>query len=372
MEMEAGFLDEFKALEDPRIERKKLHPMEEILFATICGVLCGSESWEALEIFGQVKIDFLREYFPYEHGCASDDTFRRFFRALAPDSFQECFVAWMKRFQIELSKGVIALDGKTSRRTFDGDGNPLHLVSAFASEARMVLAQQKVPTKSNEITALKEILNWLDLRGSVVTIDAMGCQTEIANQIVENGGDYVLALKGNQGTLQEDVKTFFEVELKQSTPKLETFSCTEKGHGRIESRTCHVSMDVEWLTERHPHWSTITGIACIQSERILKDKTTHETRWYITSKASSAETILHNVRSHWSVENSLHWVLDMTFGDDQSRIRKDNSPLNMAIIKHIALNICRQNKAKRQSVKQLRMVAGWNDQTLHTLVKAGF
>jgi len=372
MKIEDGFLDEFESMEDPRIERCKLHPMQEILFLTICGVLCGCESWEDFEVFGESKLDFLKEYLPYKNGIPSDDTLRRFYRALNPKKFQECFVGWMKRFQIQTSQGVIAIDGKTSRRTHDGSQQALHLVSAFASEARLVLAQQKVLDHSNEITAIPEILNWLEIRGSLVSIDAMGCQTDIAEKIRIQGGDYLLGLKGNQGTLLEDVREFFESELASADPVHAIHSTQEvdKGHGRLEKRKCSVCSEIEWLKERHPRWKDLAAIVRVEAERTLGAGTSRDIRYYLTSRCSGPGEMLAATRSHWSVENSLHWVLDMSFGDDYCRIRKEHAPLNMAIIKHIAVNMIRNSKAKskRMSVRRLRKKAGWDHDLLRLLI----
>lgn len=372
MKVEEGFLDEFESLEDPRIERCKLHPMQEILFLTICGVLCGCESWEDLETFGESKQDFLREYLPYANGSPSDDTLRRFYRALHPKQFQECFVSWMKRFQIETSQGVIAIDGKTSRRTHDGEKKALHLVSAFASEARLVLAQQKVSDHSNEITAIPEILKWLEIRGSLVSIDAMGCQTEIAEKIREQGGDYLFGLKGNQGTLLEDVREFFESELASREPmySIHTVEEADKGHGRLENRKCSVCSEIEWLKERHPRWKDLAAIVRVEAQRSVGATRSQDVRYYISSRCSEPGAMLAATRSHWSVENSLHWVLDMSFGDDYCRIRKEHAPLNMAIVKHIAVNMIRncEAKSKRMSVRRLRKKAGWDHDLLRLLI----
>jgi len=372
IKIEEGFLDYFSELEDPRVERTRLYPIGEILFLTLCGMLCGCESWEDMEDFGETKIDFLRGYFEYKNGTPSDDTLRRFFRALDTQCFQACFVKWVKSLEIETKAGVIALDGKSSRRTFDGDQKPLHVVSAFASESRLVLGQEKVPDKSNEITALKSMVEWLDMKGCMVTIDAMGCQTEIADKIVEKEGDYLFGLKGNQGTLHDDVKLFFESKHLNPESKVdfETTTKIEKGHGRIETRTCSVCTQVDWLTKRHPRWKSISAIVQIQSKRDLGNRVTQDTRYFITSRATGAKAILSASRSHWAIENSLHWVLDMSFGDDQSRIRKDNAPMNMAILKHITLNMIRQAKSKssRTSIRRMRKIAGWDDAILTEII----
>lgn len=370
MEADKGFLDYFNELEDPRIERCKLYPMEEILLLALCGMICGSEGFDDLELFGETKLEFLRRYLPYAKGTPSDDTIRRFFRALDYKRFQSCFVAWVNSLSVELGAGVIAIDGKTSRHSFDGEKKALHVISAFASEARLVLAQEKVSEKSNEITAIPELLRWLDLRGALVSIDAMGCQTEIAHQIKELGGDYLLALKGNQSSLHEDVKIYFEAELKKEHPNIaiERHETIDKGHGRIDTRQCFSTGQIDWLKQRHPQWLSLNSIICIRSTRELKNKVTLEYRYYLSSMPCNAVKALAATRSHWAVENSLHWVLDMSFGDDQSRIRKDNAPMNMAIVKHATLNLINKFKPPRQTIKRLRKLAGWDDNVLSSII----
>lgn len=367
MEIGEGFLDYFEGLEDPRIERCKLYPMEELLFLSLCGMICGCEGFDDLEGFGETKLEFLRQYLPYKNGSPSDDTLRRFFRALNPKQFQECFAAWVNSFCGSLKDKVIAIDGKTSRHSFDGEAKPLHLISAFATEARLVLAQEKVSEKSNEITAIPELLRWLDLKGAVISIDAMGCQKEIAAQIAEEG-DYLLGLKGNQLGMHQDVKLYFESELVKRENALASFQTIEKGHGRIETRECFCSDTIEWLQERQPGWQKLQTIVCIRSTRQIQENTSTECRYYLSSLPCDPQRILAATRSHWAIENSLHWVLDMTFGDDQSRIRKDNAPMNMAIIKHITLNMINKIKKKRQSVRRLRLMASWDNNVLASIV----
>lgn len=364
-----GFLDFFSDLEDPRVERCKLHPLGEILLLTVCGVIAGCEGWDDLEDFGESKLEFLRQYLPYEHGIPSGDTLRRFFRAIDPKEFQSRFIEWVKSLQESVLPGrVIAFDGKTSRHSFDGEKAALHLVSAFASEARLVLGQQKVSEKSNEITAIPELLKWLDVRGAIVTIDAMGCQKHIAEQIVNQGGDYVLGLKGNQGNLHDDVKIFFESEIKLKGIEQRLYEALDKGHGRIEKRVCIATDNIDWLKERHSGWSTLKSIICIKSERKVGQETTSENRYYVSSLSAEPEKLLHAIRQHWGIENSLHWVLDMSFGDDQSRIRKDHAPNNLAVIRHCALNMIQQIKTKRQTIKRLRKMAGWDDSVLKSIL----
>jgi predicted transposase YbfD/YdcC len=261
----------------------------------------------------------------------------------------------------------VVLGGGTSRHSFDGAGKALHLVSAFASEARLILGQIAVDSKSNEITAIPELLKWLDVRGAIVTIDAMGCQVDIAAQIQEQGGDYVFSLKGNQGTLFEDVRTFFEKPPQHVVlPRCET---VDAEHGRIETRRCSISNDIGWLRARHPHWKGLNSIVQIESTREIGEKIEKENRYYISSLETTPGHMLAAIRSHWAIENTLHWVLDMSFGDDQCRIRKDNAPANMAIIRHCALNMIQQTKTKRQSVKRMRKKAGWDNDTLEAILR---
>jgi predicted transposase YbfD/YdcC len=363
---EISFLDFFQDLEDPRIDRKKLYSMEEILLTTLCAVIAGAEGWQDVEAFGLAKECFLKKYLPFENGIPSDDTFRRFFRAIDPKNFQNKFIAWVESLGI-IDKNIIAIDGKTSRRSFDNDKKPLHLISAFASEARIVLAQKKVDTKTNEITEIPQLLSWLDLRKSIVTIDAMGCQKEIANQIIEQGGDYVLALKGNQGQLSEDVRTYFEDKDIVKNKTVKSFQTIEKGHGRIETRRCLITEDIYWL-ESFKNWKGLQSIVMVESTREEKDTKTIETRYYISSLKADPEKMLRTIRSHWGIENGLHWILDMSFGEDQSRIRKGNAPENMAVMRHCALNMLQKYKGKRQSIKGLRKLAGWKDEVLEGIL----
>ena len=374
MEVEKmDFLDIFGQLDDPRIDRRKLHPMPEILLLTLCAVICGAESWDDIEMFGKSKLVFLRQYLPYEHGIPSDDTVRRFFRAIDTTQFQRLFVEWVRTWlSPEVAGNVVAIDGKTLRGSYDSGQSPIHLVSAFASEAGIVLGQVKTSEKSNEITAIPELLEWLDVRGAIVTIDAMGCQKAIAEKIIDKGGDYLLALKGNQSSLHEDVRLHFEQPAPTSLIRMTRAETVDKGHGRIEIRQCRLSTDIDWLRARHPEWKNMSGIVAIDSERLIGDTTAQETRYFISSSQAPAPQILAAVRLHWGIENQLHWVLDMSFGEDQSRIRKDNAPTNVAIIRHAALNMIRQAKKKRMSIKRMRKAAGWDDSVLTDILAQVF
>ncbi len=359
------FLDYFEELEDPRSKINLHHRINEILFLTLCAIICGAEGWDDIELFGKSKESLLKEFFPDKYGIPSDDTLRRFFRALDPGKFQSCFMQWMQSLGIDTKEKVICLDGKTSRRSYDNDKKALHTVSAFAAETRLVLGQKKTDEKSNEITAIPELLELLDIEGSIVTIDAMGTQKKIAKKIQDKGADYILALKGNQGTLNEDVRLFFE-----KTTLLEqvcSYEHVDGGHGRIDSRKCTVTDDIAWLQKLHD-WPGLQSIIRVESSTKKKGKTSYETRYYISSLRANPKKIAHAIRSHWAIENSLHWVLDVSFEDDQSRIRKGNAPQNMMTVKHIALNMLRTVQKKRQSIKGLRKKAGWNDSVLKSIL----
>jgi predicted transposase YbfD/YdcC len=366
-----GFLDIFGKLEDPRREQGKLHPMPEILFLTLCSVICGAESWIDMEDFGYAKLDFLRRYLPYKNGVPSDDTFRRFYRAIDTEQFQRLFVEWIRVWlSPDVADKVIAIDGKTLRGSRDGNNSTIHIVSAFASEAGIVLGQTKTQEKSNEITAIPELLDWIDVRGAIVTIDAMGCQKSITQKIVDKGGDYLISLKGNQGNLHKDVKMNFEKPTAAAFFQMtSTETEAEKGHGRIEVRRCKVSTDIDWLRTRHPEWAELNSIVAVESERHVGEKVSIETRYFISSSTTTPERLLSAVRQHWGIENQLHWVLDVSFGEDSSRIRKDNAPTNIAIIRHAALNMMRTAKKtnvanKRKSIRLMRKSAGWRDDVL--------
>jgi len=374
MTPEVGFLDYFKNLPDHRIERRKLYPVEEILLLTFCGIISGCDSWEDIEIFGKTKLTELREYLPFQFGTPSDDTLRRFFRVLDSNVFEEAFMSWVRSFQLNFSNKVIAIDGKTSKGSADGAQRAIHMVSAFASELGISLGQVKTKEKSNEITAIPELLKLLDIKGSIVTIDAMGCQHKIASAIRDKEADYLLSLKGNQGSLHDDIIELFDKPPKDLT--FETHEDVDKGHGRIEIRSSKVTTDIDWVRKMHPKWKDLNSIIEIESTRIIKDETTVEKRYYISSLKSSAAEILNATRSHWGIENSLHWVLDVSFNDDDSKVKKGNAPQNMTIVKKTALNLMRIVKRdptyKRLSLKRMRKLSGWDNSFLQLVLGAKF
>ena len=376
-EVSATFEEHFKDLIDPRIDRKKLYPLIEILFVVLSGSVCGAESWRDFASFGEEKLDFLKEYYAFENGIPSKNTFARVFEALDTSVFKTCFIEWVNSLQSIVNE-VIAVDAKTLCNSADKikGSSPIHMVSAFATEARLVLAQQSVDEKSNEITAIPKLLKLLDLKGHIVTIDAMGTQKSIAKQIIEQGGDYVLALKGNQGTLNEDVRLFLETELSKSKSNAITsvHEDIDKGHGRIEIRKCFASDKIDWLAQK-AQWTGIKSIVMIEEIQESKGKLSVERRFFISSLDANAKKLSHAIRSHWQVENSLHWVLDVVFSEDQSTTRKGNAAENMALVRHSSLNLlnnAKKNKFKNVGIKGLRKKAAWGNQTLHTILMQGF
>jgi len=371
-----GFEGCFSNLKDPRISRKKLYPLVEVLFVVLCGAICGAESWRDYVLFGKEKLDFLREHFPFENGIPSKNTFARVFGSLDPECFKACFMDWVKGLQTALN-GIIAIDGKTLRGSFDtaSSSAAIHMVSAFATEARLVLAQQKVADKSNEITAIPKLLDLLCLKGQIVTIDAMGCQTAIAEKIIDKGGDYVFALKGNQGTLSQDVELFLttEVAKKASSALSDRYEHVDCDHGRIETRKCFISGEVDWLIQKEK-WKGLKSIAMIEERREVGEKVSLERRFFISSLPADAKKLATAVRAHWGVENCLHWTLDLVFNEDASRIRKDYAPENMALVRHIVLNMLNKAKVafKDVGIKALRKKAGWGNETLRFILAQNF
>ena len=365
------FLDYFKDLPDPRQRGKVLYPLDEVLLLCLLAVLAGSEAITDIARFGEKKLDLLRRFRPFRDGTPAHDHLGDILATLDAEKFQQCFVAWVAALT-GAPADVIAIDGKTSRRSYQKKGakEPIHMVSAFAARQRLVLGQVKVAEKSNEIVAIPKLLDMLAIEGAIVTIDAMGCQREVAKKIIHKKADYLLALKGNQGTLREDVD-IFAAEQKASGFKDATVSRHETvdgDHGRIETRTYTAIHDVAWLQERHD-WPGLKGVVMVESTREIGDKIERETRFYITSLAWLASQLGPVVRSHWAVENSLHWVMDMTFRDDECRVRTDHAPANFTTIKHMALNLIRKAPGK-DSFRLKRKVAAWDDEFLASLIAA--
>lgn len=362
-----ALLQHFASLDDPRVERTKLHPLVNILTIAICAVICGAESWDEIAAFGEARADWFGSFLDLPHGIPSHDTFNRVFAALDPTQFEACFLAWVRTAQAMRPAQVIAVDGKTVRRSHDrGRGKAaIQLVSAWAAEQRLVLAQLKVDEQGNEITAVPEVLRVLELGGCLVTLDAMGCQRAIAEQVLAQGGDYVLALKDNQPSLAADVQECFAQAHAAHFAGVQhdAHTAVDKGHGRLEVRRRWVITDPDvlaWLQAAHA-WPGLAAIGMVQSERRLADTTTVGIRYYLLSRPLAAQALGEAVRSHWGIENQVHWVLDMSFGEDQSRIRRGLAAENAARLRRIALNVLRQHPWKRYSIKARRLIAGWND-----------
>ncbi len=365
------FLDYFKDLPDPRQRGKVIYPLDEVLLFCLLAVLGGAETFVDIALFGEKKIGLLRRFRPFRDGTPSHDHLGDIFATLDAVQFQRCFVAWVAALT-GAPADVIAIDGKTLRRSYQKKGAkaPIHMVSAFAARQRLVLGQVKVADKSNEIVAIPALLAMMAIEGAIVTIDAMGCQREIARQILDQKADYVLALKGNQGTLREDVEVFAAEQKANGfkDTKVSRHQTVDGDHGRIETRTYTAIHDVAWLQERHD-WPGLQGVVMVESSREIGDKIERETRFYITSLTWLAIQLGPVIRSHWAVENSLHWVMDMIFRDDECRIRTDHAPANFTTLRHIALNLIRKAPGK-DSLRLKRKVAAWDDDFLASLIAA--
>ena len=363
------FLNHFKDLPDPRQLGKVIYPLDEVLLLCLLAVLAGAEAFVDIARFGEKKIDLLRRFRSFRDGTPSHDQLGDIFATLDADKFQRCFVSWVASLTGAAAE-VIAVDGKTVRRSYQKKGAkaPIHMVSAFAARQRLVLGQVKVAEKSNEIVAIPALLGMLVIEGAIVSIDAMGCQRHIAEQIVDKKADYVLALKGNQGTLREDVELFAAEQ--QANGFKDTHVSRDQtvdgDHGRIETRTYTVFHDVDWLQERHD-WPGLKAVVMVESTRELVDKVERETRFYLTSLVWLAHQIGPVIRSHWAIENSLHWVMDMIFRDDECRVRTNHAPANFTAIKHMAHNLIRRAKG-RESFRLKRKIAAWDDDFIASLI----
>jgi predicted transposase YbfD/YdcC len=366
-----ALLDHFSALEDPRQAAKVLYPLPEIVLLLLCATLAGADDFVEMQLWGDQNLGFLRRLRPYAHGIPSHDTLGEVIRAIDPELFRGCFTSWVEGLR-EDEPDIIAIDGKTSRRTQARrkGREPLHLVSAWASRQQLVLGQEAVSGKSNEITAIPRLLQRLELTGALVTIDAIGTQSGIAETILQRGGDYLLALKGNRPATLAEVEAFFAEPPAGTLDRHET---TDGDHGRIKVRRHAVGHDVGWLfsDRRYPHEIAFPGLAMIgmvESETERNGTTTSERRYYLSSAKLDAATFARAVRAHWGIENRLHWVLDVVFHDDLARLRTGYGPENMAVVKHIAMNLVRRAKP-RTSLKNRRKLAGWNLDYLHDLLR---
>lgn len=362
----------FEALPDPRIKRKQLHDFQDVIMIVLCGVIAGCDEWTTIQEYATTKLDFLKTFLKLPNGIPSHDTFGDIFAKIDPRQFEDCFLAWTLSV-CELTQGeIISIDGKKLRGSYDklNKKAAIHMVSAWANQNRLVLGQVKVDDKSNEITAIPRLINVLVLKGCIVTIDAMGCQTEIARQIVAAEADYVLALKGNQESLQQQVKASFKYQL-----PTHTYTELSGDHGRVEKRTYSVLTDLNWV-ENRSSWAGLATLIRVESAVMekLSQTTSSETRYYISSlqvwdKEKDTELIARAVRGHWGIEASLHWSLDVSFNEDKCRVRKGYADQNLSAVRKIALNLLRAEPTVKRGIKTKRMKAGWDDAYLKAVLQ---
>ena len=348
-------LHHFATLKDPRIERTKRHDLLDIIVIALCGIICGADSWVEIAEFGQAKEAWLKQVLTLPHGIPSHDTFGRVFALLDPVAFHQCFLNWIHAVQQATHGDIVAIDGKTLRRSFDhaSGQHPLHLVSAWACKNRLVLGQLKTADHSNEITAIPHLLQLLDLAGCTVTIDALGTQKQIARAITTADADYVLALKGNHETAFDEVRTFLD-DWATTHPASQT---TEKDHGRVEIRRAWLSGEIAWFQDK-PVWPGLTSVGMVEAQRHIKSQIQTQRRSDLSSlPAQDVPRFADAVRAHWNIENALHWTLDVCFGEDQSRVRQQHAPENLAILRRMALNLLKRETSRKGGVKVRRLRA---------------
>ena len=367
-----SLIEHFQDLPDPRVERTKDHDLIDLVVIAVCTLLCAGESFNDMEDFGKAKRDWFKTFLNLRNGIPSHDTFNRLFAALDPKEFLDCFLRWTQSLRQAVPQEVVALDGKALRRALNADQSVKYVVSAWAESNGLVLGQLKVSDKSNEITALPELLRVLELAGCIVTVDAMGCQKKIAKEIKEADADYVLALKGNHETVHEEVKTFLDdavAETSQPRPigakpskaaaTLAVLKTVEKDHGRLETRRYYQSAELDWFADR-AKWEGLQSVGMVEAIREISGQRTVERRYYLTSLPMGVEMFAQAVRGHWGVENKLHWVLDVCFREDQSRARTGYAAENLATLRRLALNLLRREKTKKRGIKGKQLNAGWD------------
>ncbi|MEH1973083.1 MAG: ISAs1 family transposase [Nostoc sp.] len=365
--------DHFKDLEDKRVERTKKHKLIDIVTIAICAVICGADSWVLMEAYGKIKQEWLKEFLELPNGIPSHDTFARGFAIIEPQQFQNSFLNWIKSINKITSGEVIAIDGKTLRHSYDKgkDKGAIHMVSAWATNNRLVLGQCKVEEKSNEITAIPELIKVLDIAGCLVTIDAMGCQKEIVKAIVEKSGEYIISLKKNQSKLHNNVEEIFKTAIAKGFEgfKYSEFHTNEDKHGREEIRHYLMLSDIEEKIDPDKKWVNLQSVGMVEYIRKVNGKTKVETRYYISSLTNDAKLLGESVRSHWGIENSLHWILDVAFREDDCRIRKDNAPQNFAVLRHIAVNALGKEKSKKLGIKSKQFCAALDNEYLNMILE---
>lgn len=367
-----SLIEEFKTIADPRVDRTKDHDLVDILVIAVCALLCAAESFNDMEDFGKAKQEWFKTFLNLRNGIPSHDTFNRVFAALNPKQFLECFLRWTQSLRQAVAQEIVALDGKALRRAINRKQSPKYVVSAWAESNNLVLGQMKVDDKSNEITAIPELLRVLELAGCIVTVDAMGCQKKIAKEIIEADADYVMALKGNQETVHQEVKSFLDATLEQkkaarpkgaAVPKaiarLQEFQTVEKDHGRIETRRYYQSDELEWFADR-AKWEGLRTVGMVESIRQVDGQTTVERRYYLSSLNLEVQTFARAVRGHWSVENKLHWVMDVCMGEDRSRARTGHAAENLATLRRLALNLLKRDKTRKRGIRGKQLNASWD------------
>lgn len=374
--IETSISQAFCDLSDPRVNRTKRHPLTNIITISICAIICGCDDFCSIEEYGKSKQEWFEEFLDMPHGIPSHDTFSDVLNRLDSKEFSRAFTNWVAKLG-DLKDDIVAIDGKVMRRTLDrAKGNAAtHLVSAWSVKNNLCFGQVKVSDKSNEITAIPALLKLLDIKGATITTDAMGCQFEIANQIVEKEADFVLALKGNQGEFHDDIKAYLNNKISNdfSDTEYNYFKSVDGDHGRIEQREVWITHGIEWLIKRHPRWQAVKSIIVINSLREKSEKISKEKRYFISSHTGkTAEFMAYAIRAHWAVENRLHWQLDVSFNEDQSRLRRGNGAENMALMNKIALNLLKNEKTVKVGVKNKRLKSGWDNAYMMKVLTIGF
>ena len=361
---EISIISILRKIPDPRVERTRLHKLEDLLVISICAMLCGAESFEEMAVFGQAKSDWFESFLELPHGIPSHDTFNRVFAALDPEKFLEAFMQWTQGMRQAARREIVAMDGKALRRALNRGENPKVVVSAWAVSNGLVLGQRKVDEKSNEIKAVPELLRVLELSGCIVTLDAMGCQKQIAREIKEADADYVLALKGNQGTAHQEIKSYLDEAIAAGRPELSAWETVEKGHGRIETRRYWQSGNLAWFADKEC-WEGLRSVGVVEAVREINGVASTERRYYLSSLPVEVKEFAKAVRDHWGIENQLHWRLDVLFGEDQSRARSGYAAENLAALRRWALNLLKADKLKaKNSIKGRKKAAGWDNRYL--------
>jgi predicted transposase YbfD/YdcC len=368
----ASLVAHLRQVPDPRVERRKEHQLVDILVIAVCTLLCAGETFNDMEDFGKAKYDWFKTFLDLRHGIPSHDTFNRVFAALDPKEFLDCFLRWTQSLREAVSQEIVALDGKALRRALARDQSIKYIVSAWAESNGLVLGQWKVDEKSNEITAVPELLRVLELSGCIVTLDAMGCQKRIAKEIIEADADYVLALKGNQEMVHEEVKSFLDAALEEQQSRrpagarlskaaatLAAVEVVDKDHGRLETRRYYQSEQLDWFADRLK-WEGLKSVGMVESVRQVDGQTTVERRYYLSSLPLGVETFARAVRSHWGVENKVHWIMDVCFGEDQSRARTGYAAENLATLRRLALNLLKREKTKKRGIRGKQLNASWD------------